>query len=117
MPLTVPPPTQEKSSTLTPGGCPADDAAYERWRDGVLWRHADALVLRHWHTFDLLSLLPSWRFDDLLIAALDDHPLFGADSHALHLNYSHKRRYLAVALKRDPKRLARLAARILDQHR
>lgn len=95
MGLIVTIPDEPPRSVLPPGGSPRGDAEYLAWRDATLDRAADLTIARRWHeALETLPTLTPARFDSRLFAAVHDAPLL-----AERFTYSHRLRYLAVALE------------------
>jgi hypothetical protein len=113
MPLIVDIPPK---SQLPEGGSPAGDAAYLAWRDAYLERASELLWARHWHDAPHYGVPAGWQLDAYLFDALRGSlPLFGRDSDPV--TYSHRLRFLAVALRTRRRAVLTASARCLELHR
>lgn len=104
-------------STMPLGGSPTDDAAYMAWKDAFLQAADDLIFTRYWHeALDHVLGIVELRavFDEQLWQALQGPlPLFGTRD---VVNYQHRLRFLAIALRDHRKEVVAAAERIRDQH-
>jgi hypothetical protein len=100
-------------SALPAGGAPADDAAYLAWRNDYLDYVNGVAIALGWHD------VPEWPADPVTAHRLDAE-LYDALGGVLPLfnepiNYSHRLRFLGVALRTRRRDVASHACRIASR--